>query len=494
MQLHPSSRIRVVARILAPAALVLGAGLLFAASTLRALERLPEVDVSPVVLVASDDVDPETGSGGAQAPGWIEPFPFPIEVNPLRDGVVAEVLVVESADVRAGDLLATLDRRREELALAEARAQLEVARAALAAREAELAGALRERTLASVATSRVVEAQATLAEAEMLAARLDAEIAEARALRAEAEDQHRRKSALLGSGGASEGEVRGLSLRMEALSARIGSLEVERPARERSRAAARAGLEVAETARRELVAETTRVELAASARDEARAEVEAWTARAALAALDLDRSEVRAPCDGVVLSRAVHPGALARSASHGAFELYDPRRLAVRCDVPMRDVAQLRPGLAAEVRIDALPDRVFAASIDRIAPRADREKNTLGCWVVIDDPDPTMRPEMIARVRFLPEDGPTRGERPAVPREALRSGSGTSSAAEVLVAQPDGDAARAIARAIALGRDRGDGWIEVREGLAAGDRVVVGGAIGPGGRFIPRETAVGRGP
>jgi hypothetical protein len=61
-------------------------------------------------------------------------------------------------------------------------------------------------------------------------------------------------------------------------------------------------------------------------------------------------------------------------------------------------------------------------------------------------------------------------------------------AARVLVAIPDGGAARLEERAVTLGAERANGWIEIVAGLSAGDRVVLDGTETAGSRATPRET------
>ncbi|MFM2165225.1 MAG: p-hydroxybenzoic acid efflux pump subunit AaeA, partial [Planctomycetota bacterium] len=212
-------------------------------------------------------------------------------------------------------------------------------------------------------------------------------------------------------------------------------------------------------------------EVAAAMRDEAR--------------LALDRSEVRAPRAGTVMQRLAAPGSRVDDEGEPLLRLYDPASLQVRCDVPLRDAARLSVGLEAEIRVDALPERIFRGSVERIVPQGDIQKNTVQCKVSVESPDPALRPDMLARVRILARGAASRGEAVAVPAEALRSRDGDR--ATVLVAAPDGTAARATTRAVTLGVARANGWIEVADGLAAGDRVVLDAALAEGARFAPVE-------
>jgi multidrug efflux pump subunit AcrA (membrane-fusion protein) len=93
---------------------------------------------------------------------------------------------------------------------------------------------------------------------------------------------------------------------------------------------------------------------------------------------------------------------------------------------------------------------------------------------------------MLARVRILTEGAASSAEAVAVPVEALRARDGAR--ARVVVAVPDAGAARTEPREITLGDERANGWIEVAEGLAAGDRVVVDASIADRTRIAPVET------
>ena len=99
--------------------------------------------------------------------------------------------------------------------------------------------------------------------------------------------------------------------------------------------------------------------------------------------VEQDELIVRAPFSGVISQRFADPGAFVTptttaSASAGAtsssiVEL--SQGLEVLAKVPESDLGRLRPGLPASVRVDAFPDRRFAARIRQIAPRAVKTNN-----------------------------------------------------------------------------------------------------------------------
>ncbi|MCA9277390.1 MAG: efflux RND transporter periplasmic adaptor subunit, partial [Phycisphaerales bacterium] len=139
-------------------------------------------------------------------------------------------------------------------------------------------------------------------------------------------------------------------------------------------------------------------------------EAEVGQARAARdeAQLRLDRMQVVAPIDGVVMLRLVAPGdkrmvAMDDPRSAQVALLYDPGQLQVRVDVPLADASHLFLGQACEVVVDVLPDTTFAGEVIIITHEADLQKNTLEVKVLVVDPAAALRPEMLTRVRFLPE-------------------------------------------------------------------------------------------
>jgi HlyD family secretion protein len=119
---------------------------------------------------------------------------------------------------------------------------------------------------------------------------------------------------------------------------------------------------------------------------------------------------VRAPFAGVISQRFADAGAFVTptttaSATAGAtsssiVEL--ARGLQVVAKVPESDLGRLRLGLPATVRVDAFPDRRFAARIRQIAPRAVKVNNVTSFEVKLDllDPPPELRIGMTADIDF----------------------------------------------------------------------------------------------
>lgn len=186
--------------------------------------------------------------------------------------------------------------------------------------------------------------------------------------------------------------------------------------------------------------------------------------------------EVRSPADGIVMERLVEPGsklAFGMDAEHSAHavRLYDPGKLQVRVDVPLADAAKVGVGQRAKIVVGVLPDRTFDGEVTRVVHEADIQKNTLQVKVAISDPTIDLKPEMLARVRFLSTGnaGPTTKQAQLVfaPQDLLRK-EGDRTTAWVAAG---GVAER---RTIQPGTATQDGWVSISSGLHPGDQLIAG--------------------
>jgi RND family efflux transporter MFP subunit len=222
----------------------------------------------------------------------------------------------------------------------------------------------------------------------------------------------------------------------------------------------------------------TRVGVLAAQADQARAQVQ-------LAEVGLENTRVRAPFDGTVLRKDAEVGEIVAPASAGGsltrtsiVTMADLATLEVEVDVNEAYIAQILNGQPARITLDAYPDTSFAGRVRQVVPTADRQKATVLVKVSILDRDPRILPEMGAKVVFLREPDPAHAapRRVLVPEAAIvRAGGATS----VWVIEGD----RVAARSVTLGAGRGTD-LEVRDGLAGGERVVLRPPAGlkPGAR------------
>lgn len=126
--------------------------------------------------------------------------------------------------------------------------------------------------------------------------------------------------------------------------------------------------------------------------------------------VEADELVVRSPFDGVISQRYAEPGAFVTptttaSSSLGATSssiVEVAQGLEVLARVPESDLGRLRVGQAASVRVDAFPERRYAARVRRIAPRAVKTNNVTSFEVKLrlDEPAPELRIGMTADVDF----------------------------------------------------------------------------------------------
>lgn len=420
---------------------------------------------------AADAKTPPAGptSVVAQAPGWVEPDPYPVYVTALADGVVQRVNVLEGEPVEAGQVLIEMVREDAELSLSQARAELSRREAALSAARTDYNEPIELERAAAVAGAKLAESEAALN-------RLDAEVAKEQARLAELEAAYDRVREL-DQATVSPQAIDAAKYQAQSQRAVVEAIRQRRPELESRVDAARANRKAAE---RDLELKTELLRQ----RDEAKASVAAGRVGVEEAELRLKRMTIRSPIDGVVMARLASPGdklRLGTSGEHTAhpIHLYDPQSLQVRVDVPLADAAAVGVGQDAIIIVDVLPDTEFRGRVTRLVHKADIAKNTVQFKVRIDDPSPLLKPDMLARVKFLGRAvGGNSGRRPVaagggdVP-VAIRSTAIVQGRAQdpfVWWVSPTHN--RIEQRPITLGAELGGGDIEVLVGLNPGDVVV----------------------
>jgi len=186
-----------------------------------------------------------------------------------------------------------------------------------------------------------------------------------------------------------------------------------------------------------------------------------------------DELLVRAPFAGVISQRYADPGAFVTptttaSATAGAtsssiVEL--SQGLEVLAKVPESDLGRLRPAMAASVRVDAFPDRRFAARIRQIAPRAVKTNNVTSFQVklALVNPAPELRIGMTADVDF--QTGRLEA-RTLVPTVAIVTEDGRPGV--LLVGKDSQPSFKAVELGVSSGRDS-----QILSGLDPGTRVFI---------------------
>lgn len=139
----------------------------------------------------------------------------------------------------------------------------------------------------------------------------------------------------------------------------------------------------------------------------AKAQLAAAQAAARAAQVAVDQTVIRAPFDGVVLTKSANVGDIvtpfssAIDSKGAVVSMADMSTLEVEADVSESNLAKIKVGQACEIQLDALPDQRFRGEVSRLVPTVDRAKASVLTKVRFIDRDPRLLPEMSAKVAFL---------------------------------------------------------------------------------------------
>jgi len=218
---------------------------------------------------------------------------------------------------------------------------------------------------------------------------------------------------------------------------------------------------------------TTRSQL-----DGAEAQLKGARARVDQIRINMQDMVVRAPFDGTIATKNTEVGEVISSVMMGQVggtlpagaicTLVDLKTLEVVADVNESSIGQLHEGQAAEVSVDAFPNRKWKGVLRQIIPTADRAKATVQVKVKIVDPGDRLLPEMSSSVSFLQsERTDAEMHEPAkiwIPASAISGGNVAIVGADKHV----------TLRHVTTGAVR-EQRIEITNGVNAGERVVTSG-------------------
>jgi Cu(I)/Ag(I) efflux system membrane fusion protein len=169
-----------------------------------------------------------------------------------------------------------------------------------------------------------------------------------------------------------------------------------------------------------------------------------------------------APRDGIVLERNVSDG-MKMAAGDSLFRLADISTIWVLADVPERELAAIRIGAPATIRLRGRPGTTFEGRVSLIYPQIAEATRTAKIRVELANRDGVLLPNMYADVEIGSDDA---APALAVPDSAVID---TGTRRIVILDRGEG---RFEPREVKLGR-RGDGMVAISEGVVEGDRVVV---------------------
>ena len=256
-----------------------------------------------------------------------------IAVSADVSGRVTAVKVAENQEVRAGTLLFSLDREPFEISLKRADAHLAAARQTIAALKAEY-------------RQKVAERHEVEGEVKYFKRRVERQ-----------RKLHDKGFASQSKLDEAEQELRNAKDRISAINQSMASVR------------ARLGGDI---------------DIDADSHPTVR---EAQSARDAVA-LDLRRTEVRAPTDGVITNFGLEVGEYIEAGAP-IFSLVGTGKVWVRANFKETDLTHVRVGQTATLKVDTYPDAQFQARVDSIAPATGAEfallppQNASGNWVKV---------------------------------------------------------------------------------------------------------------
>lgn len=220
-----------------------------------------------------------------------------------------------------------------------------------------------------------------------------------------------------------------------------------------------------------------RVDRAVAGVASAQAQVAAAEASARNAEVAVDYTQIRAPFDGVILSKSANVGDMvtpfssAVDSKGAVVNMADMSTLEVEADVSESSLGKIKVGQPAEIALDALPDARFRGRIDRIVPTVDRAKATVMTKVKFDAIDPRVLPDMSAKVSFLSQEVTPEQQKPlkAVASDAIAERDGKP---VVFVVKDD------VATAV-----------PVTPGIKVGDLTAIAGGVDAGDRVVQKPDA-----
>ncbi len=210
--------------------------------------------------------------------------------------------------------------------------------------------------------------------------------------------------------------------------------------------------------------------------EKAEAEMRSAQAQYDLQRIRLERTTVRAPFAGVVGQRYVSLGDYVTNTTKlASLHTVNPQRATFQ--VPERFARSLRPGQQVSFRVAAIAGRDFTGEVDFVDPVVQLPGRTILVKARVPNPARLLQPGMFIEARLVTA---VRSEAIVVPEDAVVPAAGSTFVWVVA----DGKADR---RKVTLGV-RTPGFVEVTDGVKAGEQVVTGGLelLAPGAPVMPR--------
>jgi len=186
--------------------------------------------------------------------------------------------------------------------------------------------------------------------------------------------------------------------------------------------------------------------------------------------LQLKRHKITSPVQGVIQNFYAREGRKQMLGSDSPIsttvaKIFQPEHLFVRVDVPLLDAFKVFIGQKANIRVDGY-NEIISGTVTHVGGEADEQKNTLSARVKLLDLKPKLRPEMLAQVVFLEPDNvktkSTKKDQLFILKQCIING-------RIAVINNE---SKVNWRNVTKGTASIDDWVEIKEGLNAGEQVI----------------------
>lgn len=295
-----------------------------------------------------------------------------VEVGSQLSGNIEKLYVDFNDEVKAGQLVAQLEDSTYKAQLLQAQANLENARA----------------------TELGIEAQSKNLKASLLIAKAEIQVSRANIRKAEvavedAERNYRRNKELFERKLIAESDKDSAQTSLESQKASFEAVKAQH-----------------ESAQAREMAIMAQFESLDADRAGAQARIRQMQAQLSIAQINLDRTSIYSPIDGVVISRAVDEGQTV-AASLQAPKLFviaqDLKKMQINTAVDEADIGVVEHGQQVTFTVDAYRNRTFKGVIEqvRLSPEESSNVVTYSVMVTVDNNDLSLKPGMTANAEIV---------------------------------------------------------------------------------------------
>jgi HlyD family secretion protein len=196
-------------------------------------------------------------------------------------------------------------------------------------------------------------------------------------------------------------------------------------------------------------------------------------ANARQAGVQVEQTLIRAPFNGIVLTKNANVGDIitpfssATDSKGAVVNMADMDTLEVEADVSEASISKIKEGMPAEIQLDAYTDMRLLGKVSRIVPTVDRTKATLLVKVTFVEKDARVLPDMSSKVAFLSRDPKPEERKPVTavrPEAVVKRGD-----RDVVYLIEEGN----VVKEVAVGKPEKLGDLVQVSGVKAGDKVVL---------------------